>query len=77
MVKTIRIEQVRGFAQCDERTRKTVRALGCRGIGSVSYKNDSVAIRGMLNRVQHLVNAELTEKVGEKKKMDGRGYTLG
>lgn len=37
---------------------KTVEALGLRRIRSVVVKDDTPAIRGMINRVSHLVTVE-------------------
>ena len=41
--------------------RATVRALGLRKLNSVAVQNDTPAIRGMIRKVEHLVNVEETQ----------------
>ena len=43
--------------------RMTLRALGFRSLNQTVVHNDSMAIRGMLNKVRHLV---LVEEVAEE-----------
>lgn len=40
------------------RQRKTLKALGFRSLNQTVVHNDSVATRGMLNKVKHLVHVE-------------------
>jgi len=54
----IRVRQVKseiGFAR-DQRA--TLRGLGLRRIGAVSDLEDSPSVRGMINKVRHLVQVE-------------------
>jgi large subunit ribosomal protein L30 len=54
----IRVRQVKseiGFAR-DQRA--TLRGLGLRRIGAVSDLEDSASVRGMINKVRHLVRVE-------------------
>lgn len=67
MEKAIYIKQVKGLQQTDKRQRATMQALGLRGIGSFVYRKDTRGIRGMLNQVQHLVEAGLTATVAREK----------
>jgi large subunit ribosomal protein L30 len=40
------------------RTRATVRSLGLRKIDQTTTKDDTPSVRGMLDRVRHLVDVE-------------------
>ena len=40
------------------RQKRTIRALGLHRLGQVVEQEDSAAIRGMLNKVAHLVEVE-------------------
>jgi large subunit ribosomal protein L30 len=56
--KKIRITQVKSVIEQLENAKRTIRALG---LGRPHYsvvKNDSPQIRGMLNKVRHLVRVE-------------------
>ncbi len=44
-----------------EKIRKVVKALGLRGINSSKTHKDNNCIRGMINKVKHLVNFELVK----------------
>ena len=44
-----------------ERHKATLRALGLRKIGQVVEQKDTLAIRGMLAKVNHLVSVETQE----------------
>ncbi len=64
MAKKIRITQVRSVIGSQERKHKRVMiALGFRKNYRTLYKNDNPQIRGMLQKVQHLVTwEEIDEK---------------
>jgi large subunit ribosomal protein L30 len=49
------VKQVRSQIGYNERQRATLRGLGLRGIRSVSDLEDTPAVRGMINKVNHLV----------------------
>jgi large subunit ribosomal protein L30 len=58
MAKQIKITQVVSQIDCLEMHKRTIKALG---LGRPNYsvvKNDTVQIRGMINRVKHLVKVE-------------------
>lgn len=43
------------------RQKRTIRALGLRRLGDVVEQPDSPAVRGMLDKVSHLVKVEVKE----------------
>ena len=49
------VKQVRSQIGYNERQRATLRGLGLRGIRSVSDLEDTPAVRGMINKGNHLV----------------------
>jgi len=53
--KKIRVQLVRSVIGYDERQRATVRGLGLRRIRHVVEVEDTEAVRGMINKVGHLV----------------------
>ncbi|MCS6763230.1 MAG: 50S ribosomal protein L30 [Candidatus Protistobacter heckmanni] len=53
--KKIKIQLVRGLIGTRESHRATVRGLGLRRINSVSERQDTPAVRGMINKVSYLV----------------------
>lgn len=58
MAKQIKITQVVSQIHCLEVQKRTIKALG---LGRPNYsvvKNDTPQIRGMINRVKHLVTVE-------------------
>jgi large subunit ribosomal protein L30 len=55
---TIRITLVRSPIGYSERQKRTLVALGLRKINQTVEKADSAVIRGMINRVSHLVSVE-------------------
>ncbi len=56
--KIIKITLVRSPIGNTERHKATIRALGLRKVGSAVEKEDTLAIRGMLSKVNHLVEIE-------------------
>lgn len=59
--KTIKITLVRSPIGNTERNKATLRALGLRKIGQTIEQKNSLAIRGMLAKVNHLVQVEELE----------------
>jgi large subunit ribosomal protein L30 len=59
--KKIKITLVRSPIGNTERHKATIRALGLRKVGSIVEKEDTLAIRGMLSKVNHLVEIESLE----------------
>jgi len=55
---TIKIKQVRSRIRCPKDQKRTLDALGLRKIGRVVEHNDNPAIRGMIEKVKHLVQIE-------------------
>ena len=55
---TIKIKQVRSRIRCPKDQKLTLDALGLRKLGRVVEHNDNPAIRGMIEKVKHLVSVE-------------------
>ena len=53
--KTIQVKLVRSPIGYEQSQKDTVRALGLRRMNQVVEHTDSPVIRGMINKVQHLV----------------------
>ncbi|WP_048601049.1 50S ribosomal protein L30 [Rubeoparvulum massiliense] len=56
MAKKLQITLTRSLIGRTEEQKKTVEALGLRKVNHSVVKEDNVALRGMLNRVGHLVD---------------------
>lgn len=52
---TIKIKQVRSRIRCPKTQKRTLDALGLRHLGQVVEHNDTPQIRGMVDKVHHLV----------------------
>lgn len=57
----LKITQTRGLVKKPKRQRRTMAALGLRRIRQSVVKEDTPQLRGMIERVQHLVNVEEVE----------------
>jgi len=55
---TLRIKWIRSFIGCPETMRKTIRGLGFRRMRQVVEREDTPAVRGMIDKVRHLVEVE-------------------
>ncbi|MBC8187598.1 MAG: 50S ribosomal protein L30 [Proteobacteria bacterium] len=53
--KTVRIQQIKSVIGYTERQRATMRGLGLRKIRQVVELEDTDAVRGMIDKVNHLV----------------------
>ena len=53
--KTVKVKLVRSVAGTRQTHRATVRGLGLRKLNSVSVLEDTPAVRGMINKVDYLV----------------------
>jgi large subunit ribosomal protein L30 len=53
--KTVRIKQVKSKIGYDRRQRANLRGLGIRRMNQVVEREDTPAVRGMINKVSHLV----------------------
>lgn len=56
--KTLRITLVKSPIGYSERQKRTVRALGLRKINQTVEQKDNDVVRGMVNRVSHLLAVE-------------------
>lgn len=56
---SIIVRQKKSLIGQKEANRKVVQALGLRGIGKEKTHKDNNCIRGMINKVSHLVEYEL------------------
>jgi large subunit ribosomal protein L30 len=59
--KMLKITLIKSPIGNTERHKATLRALGLRKIGSSVEQADSLAVRGMLSKVNHLVEIEIQE----------------
>ena len=57
-IKTLRIKQVRSKIGHPQDQRETLRSLGLRHINDVVEHEDNPSIRGMVQKVRHLVVVE-------------------
>ncbi|HMC88936.1 MAG TPA: 50S ribosomal protein L30 [Gemmataceae bacterium] len=55
---TLRIKWVRSFIGCPQDMRQTIRGLGFRRMQQVVERPDTPAIRGMIDKVRHLVEVQ-------------------
>ena len=53
--KTVKIQQVKSAIGYDRKQRATLRGLGLRKLHQVRELEDTAAVRGMINKVRHLV----------------------
>jgi large subunit ribosomal protein L30 len=56
--KTLKITWIKSTIGYSVRQKKTVRALGLHHLGQTVEHNDTAVIRGMINKVPHLVRVE-------------------
>lgn len=61
MAKKIKVTLVKSAIKRPQKQKDTIRGLGLRKLNSSSVLEDSVAVRGMLLKVQHLVAIEAFE----------------
>jgi large subunit ribosomal protein L30 len=59
--KTLRVTWVKSSINYSERQKGTIRALGLRRLGHSVEHQDTPVIRGMLNKVGHLVEVQEVE----------------
>ena len=53
--KTVKIQQVKSAIGYNRKQRATLRGLGLRKMRQISELEDTPAVRGMINKVRHLV----------------------
>lgn len=56
--KKLRVQYVKSVIGYSESQKGTIRALGFRRLGEIVEVDDSEATRGMLRKVEHLVEVE-------------------
>ena len=56
--KTVKVRLVRGLRGTQSRLRLSVRALGLNKLNDVRELKDSPQVRGLINKVQYLVQVE-------------------
>jgi large subunit ribosomal protein L30 len=61
-VSELRIQLVRSVIGRPKKQREVVKGLGLRRIDSVVIRKDCPEIRGMINKISHLVNVEVLER---------------
>jgi large subunit ribosomal protein L30 len=61
MAKKLKVTLVRSTIDRDQKQKATVRGLGLRKLHSTKVLEDSLAVRGMIRKVQHLVTVEAVE----------------
>ena len=57
----IKVKQVRSSIKRAQNQKRTLKALGLRGIGQVVEHEDTPNILGMIDKVKHLVSTEETK----------------
>lgn len=55
MAKSFRVKQVRSVIGKTQRQRDGIRCLGLRGIGSEVVVKDNPAMRGVIHKLQHML----------------------
>jgi len=60
-VKQLRIKLVKSFIGRPEKQRRILRGMGLERVNKTVYLKDTPEIRGMVNKVSHLVSAEECE----------------
>ena len=60
--RQLRIQLVRSVISRPKKQREIVKGLGLRKIDSVVIRKDCPEIRGMINKISHLVSVEVLEK---------------
>lgn len=58
MANKLRITYVRSAIGYNVRQKRTIRALGLTRLGATVEREDTPAVRGMINKVRHLVRVE-------------------
>jgi large subunit ribosomal protein L30 len=64
--KILRITLVKSAIGYSQRHKDTVRALGLRRLGQTVEHPDTLTLRGMLSKVNHLVTVEVITAADEK-----------
>jgi len=62
MAGKLKITQIRSTIGRNERQKRTIRALGIRRMHQTVIHNDTPQIRGMIQKVKHLIKVEEIEE---------------
>lgn len=80
MAHVLFVKQIKSSSKVTPKQMATLKALGLRGPNTEVVRQDLRAIRGMLNKVQHLIQASRLEeaevKARSKKAQNKKGYRL-
>jgi large subunit ribosomal protein L30 len=58
MSKKLKITQIKSIIGCIEPQKRTMRSLGIKKMNGVAIHDDNNVIRGMIDKVKHLVKVE-------------------
>ena len=58
MAKKIKIIQTKSCIGYNKKTKATVKALGLKRLNSCVIVNDNEALRGMVNKISHLIKVD-------------------
>ena len=61
VAKTLRITYVKSAIGYSQQQKRTIRALGLRHLGQSVQQDDTPVVRGMVDKVRHLVQVEDSE----------------
>lgn len=61
VAKTLRITYVKSAIGYSQQQKRTIRALGLRRLGQSVQHDDTPVVRGMVDKVRHLVQVEDSE----------------
>jgi large subunit ribosomal protein L30 len=64
-VAKIKVTWVKSYIGCPETQRRTIKALGLHRLNHSVVHEDTNSVRGMINKVRHLVKVE--EEIGQAK----------
>ena len=56
--KTIKITQIKSSIGYKDKAKKTLAALGLKKVNHTIVKNDTIQIRGMINKIYYLLKVE-------------------
>ncbi len=59
METSLKVKQIRSIIGKSSSIRLIVKGLGLKGIGDIKILNDTLAIRGMIRKVQHIVRVSM------------------
>lgn len=57
-MKKIKVTQIRSHIKRPQNQKRTLLALGLKGMGQMAEHNSTPAVLGMINKVKHLISVE-------------------